>query len=42
MKRRRLIQIGMLNLLLARLPAARARLSRFVERDGWILRSEDD
>lgn len=41
MNRRRVLKIGLLNLLLAWLPVTRARLARYVERDGWILRSED-
>ncbi|MDH0424961.1 MULTISPECIES: hypothetical protein [Pseudomonadaceae] len=43
MKRRRLLKVGMLNLLLlAGLPVARAHVARHVERGGWILRPEDD
>lgn len=43
MKRRRLLKVGMFNLLLfAGLPVACTRVTRRVERDGWILRKEDD
>ncbi|EXF42725.1 hypothetical protein BAY1663_04858 [Pseudomonas sp. BAY1663] len=43
MKRRRLLKLGLLNLLLLTgLPGARAHLARHVERGGWILRPEDD
>jgi len=41
MNRRRVLKIGLLNLLLAWLPVTHARFVRYVERDGWILRAED-
>jgi len=42
MKRRHLLKAGLFQLLLTKLSLARAQAVRYVERDGWILRLDDD